>query len=213
MSAHSELIADKARKLPTQERAIKTVEAIFEATAQIASDEGVAAVNTNKIAKRAGFSIGTLYQYFPSKEAILAAMTARERIRLVKELDALLLAAETSGLGQSNPQEMVRRYIQLISKVLLGTKTVKGQFVRMAWQSDTYDESLEAIKQIAERIAISVQRLAHPMLRAPTPASIFVITRAMVGILRSASLENSPLKGSIELEDELVRLAWAILAK
>jgi AcrR family transcriptional regulator len=62
------------RKLPLQERSKITVEAILTATTQILVDEGYAKATTNRIAERAGVSIGSLYQYFPSKEALLAAL-------------------------------------------------------------------------------------------------------------------------------------------
>jgi AcrR family transcriptional regulator len=55
------------RRVPTQARAHATIEAIFEATARIIERDGVAALNTNVIAERAGLSIGTLYEYFPKK--------------------------------------------------------------------------------------------------------------------------------------------------
>lgn len=81
------------RKLPTQERAQRTIETIFQATAQIVEGEGEGALTTNKVAKKAGFSIGTLYQYFPSKEAILLAMINRERRRVLDELQAMMKRA------------------------------------------------------------------------------------------------------------------------
>jgi AcrR family transcriptional regulator len=55
------------RKSPSQTRSIQTVETIYEAAAQIVELEGVEKFNTNKLAERAGFSIGTVYQYFPNK--------------------------------------------------------------------------------------------------------------------------------------------------
>src|SRR6185369_1941690 len=58
------------RRLPAQERARDTVEAIFEATARILQSHGRAGLNTNRVAELAGVSIGTLYSYFPNKEAI-----------------------------------------------------------------------------------------------------------------------------------------------
>ena len=56
--------------------------------------EGDAALSTNKVAQKAGFSIGTLYQYFPSLEAILLAMVNRKRRRVMDPLEALLGQAE-----------------------------------------------------------------------------------------------------------------------
>jgi AcrR family transcriptional regulator len=78
--------SDSMRKLPTQDRAQRTIETIFQATAQIVESEGEAGLTTNKVAKKAGFSIGTLYQYFPSKEAILLAMINRDPQRFAGRL-------------------------------------------------------------------------------------------------------------------------------
>jgi AcrR family transcriptional regulator len=65
------------RKLPTQQRSEATVEAILQAAAQVFERHGYAAGTTNRIAERAGVSIGTLYQYFPNKDAILVALVHR----------------------------------------------------------------------------------------------------------------------------------------
>jgi AcrR family transcriptional regulator len=65
------------RKAARQERAQLTVEAILEAASQVFESRGYAAATTNRIAERAGVSIGSLYQYFPNKDAILVALTHR----------------------------------------------------------------------------------------------------------------------------------------
>jgi AcrR family transcriptional regulator len=70
--------ADQPRKIPVQERSQETVRIIFEAAARILERDGRAAFNTNAVAQLAGISIGTLYHYFQSKEAILIAMARAE---------------------------------------------------------------------------------------------------------------------------------------
>lgn len=62
------------RKAPRQERSRLTVEAILDAAARVFERHGYAAGTTNRIAERAGVSIGSLYQYFPNKDAILVAL-------------------------------------------------------------------------------------------------------------------------------------------
>jgi AcrR family transcriptional regulator len=62
------------RKQPQQDRSRVTVEAILEATTHILTEEGYDKANTNRIAERAGISIGSLYQYFPNKESLMAAL-------------------------------------------------------------------------------------------------------------------------------------------
>ena len=65
------------RKNAVQTRSKATVDAILEATARILVKEGYDHASTNRVAEAAGVSIGSLYQYFPSKEALVAALAAR----------------------------------------------------------------------------------------------------------------------------------------
>ena len=65
------------RKLASQERSRATVDALLEATARVLIREGYDRASTNRIAELAGVSIGSLYQYFPSKEALVAAVIDR----------------------------------------------------------------------------------------------------------------------------------------
>ena len=76
------------RKQPLQARSRETVGAIVEATARILEKDGHDGFTTNAVAERAGVSIGTLYQYFPDKEALLGALIARETSLLVAEAEA-----------------------------------------------------------------------------------------------------------------------------
>ncbi|WP_164727012.1 TetR/AcrR family transcriptional regulator [Shimia sediminis] len=79
------------RKKPRQQRSEATVEAILQAAARILVQQGLSALNTNAIADLAGVSVGSLYQYFPNKTAIMVALIRRKRARLV---DGLRQAAE-----------------------------------------------------------------------------------------------------------------------
>jgi len=76
------------RKTATQERSRQTVDVLLEATARILVKDGYDKASTNRIAVAAGVSIGSLYQYFPSKEALVAAVIDRhmgEMLELVRE--------------------------------------------------------------------------------------------------------------------------------
>jgi AcrR family transcriptional regulator len=83
------------RKQATQARAQATVEVILKATARILVRDGYDHASTNKIAVAAGVSIGSLYQYFPSKEALVAALVDRhigEMVELVRREIPTLIA-------------------------------------------------------------------------------------------------------------------------
>jgi AcrR family transcriptional regulator len=72
------------RKQASQERSRATVDALLEATARILVREGFDKASTNRIAQKAGVSIGSLYQYFPSKEALVAAVIDRHNQDLMQ---------------------------------------------------------------------------------------------------------------------------------
>lgn len=63
------------------------VETILEAAARILEAEGLPAFNTNAVAEKAGVSVGSLYQYFPGKDALLAELIRRKRAELMAGLD------------------------------------------------------------------------------------------------------------------------------
>ncbi|MBS2028996.1 MAG: TetR/AcrR family transcriptional regulator [Deltaproteobacteria bacterium] len=65
------------RRAPKQERSQATVDHVLVATARLLENEGLHALTTNRIARVAGVSVGSLYQYFPSKEAIVEALQER----------------------------------------------------------------------------------------------------------------------------------------
>ena len=69
--------AAKPRRTPKQARSRATVDAILDATARVLTEAGYAGANTNRIAATAGVSIGSLYQFFPSKEALVTALRRR----------------------------------------------------------------------------------------------------------------------------------------
>jgi len=66
-----------ARKTPRQARSAATWDAILEATIQVLLATGPGRLTTTRVAERAGVSVGTLYQYFPNKQALLHAVTER----------------------------------------------------------------------------------------------------------------------------------------
>ena len=86
----------KARKVPGQARSQETVSVILEASARILESDGLRGFNTNAIAAKAGVSVGSLYQYFPNKDAIVLALIGSYE----KELHNAVLGAVQAGRGQ-----------------------------------------------------------------------------------------------------------------
>ncbi|MDH2506782.1 TetR/AcrR family transcriptional regulator [Acinetobacter baumannii] len=95
----SETLPDP-RKRPRQARSVATFEAILEAAARILESLGFAGFNTNAVAELAGVSIGSLYQYFPSKDALIVELIRRERAELSKRIVEAIQEHEATDLKE-----------------------------------------------------------------------------------------------------------------
>jgi len=175
------------RRQPRQDRALATQAAIFEAAAQILEAEGEAGFNTNRVAERAGVSIGTLYQYFADKQAILIGLAQQEN-EIVRER---IMAEAESGIA---PHRLA----------------IRCQIAILADRPATRRAALRAI-MAAEggEVAKRETRAAHRLLPRPEgldDLELFVINRAVLGVIRAAVLEGSAFLRDPRLEDKLVRL-------
>ena len=197
---------DAKRRVPRQARARETVEVIFEATARILLREGRAALNTNHIAECAGISVGTLYEYFLNKESILLAMARREITHATEAIFRALGGA--SGPGADPVRTVIR---VLIAEFSRNRKARHIAFRTLV--AEGFGAELEAnLDEISQMLAERTDRFA-PERRLPLPpVTVFVLTRAVNGVLVSAADQRNPHLGTAEFEDELVRLVGGFLA-
>lgn len=183
------------RKSPKQARAHNTREVIFEATARII--ERQSAFNTNAIADLAGISIGTLYGHFANKEAVLVAMARRQ------------LAQDETAVVQAVCKDVSpgTSYVRLAVHTLIGLHHVRPAVRRMVMAAHDA-HGLGAERAVVVRRA--VQRIAAWRIQAGRPyapeTTMFVAARALVGTMRAAFEEASPLLGTKEFEDTLTNL-------
>ena len=84
------------RRMPRQQRSAATVDALLEAAARVFREQGYRRATTNRIAEVAGASVGSLYEYFPNKDALLAAL-ARRHMHEGLALAARVLEGASSG--------------------------------------------------------------------------------------------------------------------
>jgi AcrR family transcriptional regulator len=101
----------KPRKNAAQERSRATVEALLGATARILVKEGFDKASTNRIAEVAGVSVGSLYQYFPSKEALVAAVIERHNLQVMQTV-----RSELSEVLAQPVEQGVRNIVALAVK-------------------------------------------------------------------------------------------------
>lgn len=187
------------RKSPTQARAAQTVDAIVEAATQILQSDGEERLTTNRIAERAGVSIGSLYQYFADKEAIVEAIAERERNKVVSAIVKSLSDVDPADF-ENAVREVIRTLVGAFARRRRARRIILLMMLRR-WQ-DAPDKGAEEIAQFLVAAAVRGKAAdARPM----TPVAAFVVTRALGGAIRAAVMENSPWLETREFEDELVR--------
>lgn len=192
------------RRQPTQERAQVTVSIILEAAVQILRTERRAGFNTNRIAERAGISIGTLYGYFPNKDAIFIALA-----RQIIEEDARALARVLdAGHGTETLRHLLRTLFQRHSDDSYVRRTVMSIYISEGFGAD-HDAQVETI---VKEFVSQPERWLGRKASSIDPASLFVASRAIIGIARSFTEQGDVSRFPLQvIEDEAISLVHRYL--
>jgi AcrR family transcriptional regulator len=202
-------IPTNPRKSASQERSRATVQALLDATARVLTREGYDRASTNRIAATAGVSVGSLYQYFPNKEALVAALVARHNREMLdllrealKEVASLDLATAIAKLVRAavdahrvDPalhrvfDEQVPRMGQLAKIGALQGETF--QLVRSYLEKRRNEISVRDLDSMTSILVTTVEALTHQFVihRPGAPERdrdrfIDEVTRLVVGYLQ-----------------------------
>ena len=154
----------RPRKRPVQARSQRTVDAILRAATQLFTRRGYAAPTTNHIAERAGVSIGSLYEYFPSKDAILVALAEAhldEGERVLERAAAEIAAARPRTLTD---------FVRLVARSMVDLHARDRELHRIFFEETRLPRRIQ--ERLAEIDARATERLAafldgHPEVKVP----------------------------------------------
>lgn len=160
----------KPRKKPIQTRSTVTVDAIVEATVRILRQDGWAACTTTRIAALAGVSVGSLYQYFPNRNAI-AVEIIRQRTRTYL---AAVLAADLAGAA--SPGEAIDRAIAafVIEKRngLDVSLALRDALPEVQGRQTIIEEARRSVPALQAKLAAAGAGIAEPMRLAVALAAV-----------------------------------------
>lgn len=191
-------MTEKNRRNPSQPRAQATVEAIEQASFQILEAEGLAKLTTNRVAERAGVSIGTLYQYFADRDAILASLGQQQAEKIRQKITDILLKAPHS--------DSVRVIVQTVMQGLEGSpetnSILSDALIRKQGQAVLTQHHLAFLDSISGRAEYDF---------ALGRESAFILTHVVTCLLRAANAQPGLALSREALEDELVLLMHSYL--
>jgi AcrR family transcriptional regulator len=160
----------KPRKQPRQARSLATVNTIFEATIQVLVSDGPRRLTTTCVADRAGVSVGSMYQYFPNKQALFYALNERYLVSLAERIEATCLAQHGGFLA-----DMVKALVTTYWTV----KTDRPEVTRALYQSVAELDNEPLIATFARRVDVATEN----MLLTTTDASFIDLPTVTLTLL------------------------------
>jgi|SRR5580658_6529132 AcrR family transcriptional regulator len=195
------------RKSPRQGRSQATVNAILAATVQVLDREGLEAATTTRIAEVAGVSVGSLYQYFSHRDAILHALQDREFDRALRLMEDVL----ADGNLQKSPRETVTAVVQGLAKLygaspgLHRVLAIEGLRVAKADRVHAFD------LRVLNVIRHFLRSTDAPIRRNNVEAAAFVAFQSVRATMLASLLERPPGLAETTLVEELVDLVLRYL--
>ncbi len=193
------------RKAPSPQRSRATVESIVDATARVLVREGYDALSTNKVAREAGVSVGSLYQYFPGKEALVAAVMERHSSRMQENIAERMRSARPAATPEEVATELIRAMLGALQaeprlhRVLVEQVPRIGALRRLHELFSNYERLVEAwLEEHRELIEVKDAKMAS-----------FVLVAAVEGLVNRATLDRPDLVASGRLEEQILRLVLA----
>ena len=189
------------RKEASQDRSRATVDALLSATARVLVKEGYDRASTNKVAEAAGVSIGSLYQYFPSKEALVAAVIARHMGEMMEVVRSSLVRVALMPLADA-ARELVR--------VMIDAHRIEPKLHRVLVEQIPRVGNLEHIESIDDE-AIALVRAYLEAHRSEIDVvdldvAAFIAVTSVEALTDAAVLRRPALLDDERFRDEVVSL-------
>lgn len=198
----------KPRKLPKQQRSANLVEAILQATARIFSKQASNSLSTNRIAEVAGVSIGSLYQYFPNKAAIVNQLIEREQTKMHTKILQSLKDPKDSSIDGA-----IQKIVDCVVEQFIDQKNLIAKLFVSAFQLEQVDAALLRRKHLIKEIEeVLKQHLSEKVNPERVGSLAFIITNATIGVLSVATIEGFVSLTADELKKELFHLIKGYLA-
>lgn len=199
--------SNAARKGPKQQRSKATVSAILDGTVRVLEQEGSDAATTSRIAEVAGVSVGTLYQYFANRDAILDALQDREFDRASDMIGRILAHG-----AYATDREVARAVIEGLLE-LHGAAPTLHRLLVVEGLRVTPTERVQAFDMRIIALVRSFLNLANVRIRRKNlDAAAFVVYQAVRASMLACLLERPPGLDSETLVDEITDLVLRYLA-
>lgn len=195
----------KARKQPRQARAMATVDAIFEATIQVLVSDGPRRLTTTRVAERAGVSVGSMYQYFPHKQALFYALNERYLVALAERMEAACAAQHGAPVAQ-----MMRTLVTTYWTAKSERPEVTRALYRSVAELDN-EQLIAAFAKRADTATAAMLASAPDAMFDDLPTVVLTLLSTVFGTVRSVFERDLPADRSEAVCGQLVGMCVGYL--
>jgi len=193
------------RRRPQQTRARRTVDAILDAVAEVLKRDGVSAVTTNRISEVAGVSIGSVYQYFPDKQAIFVALHQRH----IEQIDRLIQARLLENAGAP-----IETMIRAMVEAMIDAHTPDPELYALMFSEVPH--RAQGTRDFAVRMhgafRLAIAARAHELKRERNLDKMaFVVSHMVDSLCHGAVLQRPKGLSLADAKDEIVHAVSAYL--
>jgi AcrR family transcriptional regulator len=189
-----------ARKKPKQERSREMVDAILAAAARVFVKEGYGRATTNRIALAAGVSVGSLYQYFPSKDAIAVELLRQYRENLVE-----LVAKRLAEIDERSFEAVVHALLRALLRAEGINPALHRVLIEQVLRTSARREILGFEERIEGLLADALRAAKGSVHVADYELAAFVLVRVVLAVVHAAVVDR-PRHNNPALVTELTRL-------
>lgn len=168
-------------KAPTQERSRQTVSTILDACSRLLVSEGFYSITTDKIAKEAGVSIGSLYQFFGNKESVVQAV-----VKNLMEEDKRIMSEKMRSISPLPPEQRIKAMIELAFEIYRRHYELRAKLTTIQYYVADASYISESIRFFQEVVKYNLPQIPGKDMEKVA----YIIVNAFMGLANTMAIDN-----------------------
>ncbi|WP_374075283.1 TetR/AcrR family transcriptional regulator [Bdellovibrio bacteriovorus] len=189
-------------KAPTQERSRQTVATILDACSRLLISEGFYSITTDKIAKEAGVSIGSLYQFFGNKESVVQAV-----VKNIIEEDKRLISEKMRAISPLPPEQRVKAMIELAVETIRRNSDLRAKLTTIQYYVADAAYISESIRFFQEVVRYNLPQIPGRDMDKVS----YLVVNAFIGLVNTMSIDKPEAIHDQAIVNEITQLFFKYL--
>ncbi|MNJ99811.1 transcriptional regulator BetI [compost metagenome] len=189
-------------KNPTQERSRQTVATILDACSRLLISEGFYSITTDKIAKEAGVSIGSLYQFFGNKESVVQAV-----VKNVLEEDKKMMSEGMRAISPLAPEQRIKGMLQLALDICRHNAELRAKLTTIQYYVAEASYMSDTIRYFQEIVKYNLPQIPGRDMERVS----YVLVNTFIGMINTMNIDKPQFINDPATLEEMTRMFYSYL--